>query len=45
MTLDAINRRSIAWELRKPENIQQISSKVKINKRASLASITEEAKR
>lgn len=45
MTLDAINRRSVAWELRKPENIQQISSKVKINKRASLASITEEAKR
>lgn len=45
MTLDAINRRSVAWELRKPENIQQISSKVKINKRASLASIIEEAKR
>lgn len=45
MTLDAINRRSIVWELRKPENIQQISSKVKINKRASLVSITEEAKR
>lgn len=51
MTLDAINRRSVAWELRKPENIQQISSKIThtsdstpINKRTSLQTLLNIAK-
>ena len=51
MTLDAINRRSVAWELRKPENIQQIASKIThasdstpINKRTSLQTLLNVAK-
>lgn len=44
-TLDAINRRSIAWKLRKPENIQQVASQIKINKRAALTTLLDEAKR
>lgn len=44
-TLNAINRYSISWELKKPENIQKVAEQIKINKRASLNEILNEAKR
>lgn len=44
-TLEAINRRSIGWKLRKPENIEQVASQIKINKRVALNTLLDEAKR
>ena len=44
-TLTAINRYSISWEFKKPENIQKVAEQIKVNKRASLNDILNEAKR
>lgn len=50
-TLDAINRRSIAWELREPENINQVTDKITksgdigLNTRTAVATLLGEAKR
>ena len=44
-TLEAINRRSIGWKLRKPENIDQVASQIKINRRVALNTLLDEAKR
>jgi hypothetical protein len=50
-TLDAINKKSIAWKLRKSENINQVSDKItqidniKLNTRTATATLLDEAKR
>lgn len=50
-TLDAINKKSIAWKLRKSENINQVSDKItqinniKLNTRTATATLLNEAKR